>query len=320
MTPAPTTATRVTRRSGRREGGACSPPRARSAAPSRRPAASPRPASTTIGPSESAKSRLFAPGRSGASHSTKGVKPPIAPSAPMIAACRRRGRSSQRREARRRRRRLRGSRPGSRSAKSSPVEDPDGRRMEDRRAKDDLRERVLGVLARLAAAGEERLQRLRRELDDPVAVDPPRPAALEQRDRAGENMQSFTRSAPCGRCTSAISGSSRRIRSSISLARACASASACRGAEPQREVGDETLVGVEEAQLARGRAASPRGRSARRPSRVAGDLAPAPPSPRPAARGASARRSTSGTAVADRALDLLGDRVRLRRARGRREA
>ena len=43
----------------------------------------------------------------------------------------------------------------------------------------DLGERVLGVLARAAAAGEERLQRLRGELDDAVAVDPPGPAALE---------------------------------------------------------------------------------------------------------------------------------------------
>src|SRR5215213_265633 len=38
-----------------------------------------------------------------------------------------------------------------------------------------LVQRVLRMLARVAAAGEERLQRLRRELDHAVALDPPRP-------------------------------------------------------------------------------------------------------------------------------------------------
>ena len=52
--------------------------------------------------------------------------------------------------------------------------------MEHRRAQVDVGERVLGVLARVAAAGEERLQRLRGELDHPVAVDATRPAALER--------------------------------------------------------------------------------------------------------------------------------------------
>ena len=40
-----------------------------------------------------------------------------------------------------------------------------------------LVERVLGVLAGVAAAGEERLERLRGELDHAVALDPPGPAA-----------------------------------------------------------------------------------------------------------------------------------------------
>ena len=47
--------------------------------------------------------------------------------------------------------------------------------------------------------------------------------------------------------TSAISGRSRRMRSSISLARACASESAAR-VEAEREERDEALVGAEEAE------------------------------------------------------------------------
>ena len=138
-----------------------------------------------------------------------------------------------------------------RERKSSPVEDAHRRRMEDRRAEDDLGERVLGVLARLPAAGEERLQRLCGELDHPVAVDPARPAPLELAS-AGENMQSFT--AVGSVCTTsrrrspgAERGSAPRSRS----ARACASASAARGSRPQREVRDETFVGVQEPQLLR---------------------------------------------------------------------
>ena len=58
-------------------------------------------------------------------------------------------------------------------------EDAHARRVQDRWAELDVSERVLGVLARAAAPGEERLQRLRGELDDAIAVDPTRPAALE---------------------------------------------------------------------------------------------------------------------------------------------
>ena len=52
--------------------------------------------------------------------------------------------------------------------------------MQDGRAQVDIRKRVLGVLARRAAAGEERLERLRRELDHAVAFDAPGPASLER--------------------------------------------------------------------------------------------------------------------------------------------
>ncbi len=41
-----------------------------------------------------------------------------------------------------------------------------------------VRQRELGVLARGPAPGEERLQRLRGELDDTIAVDPADPPAL----------------------------------------------------------------------------------------------------------------------------------------------
>ncbi len=51
---------------------------------------------------------------------------------------------------------------------------------DNRRPQVDVGERVLGVLARIAATGEERLQRLGRQLDDPVALDPAGPAALER--------------------------------------------------------------------------------------------------------------------------------------------
>ena len=50
--------------------------------------------------------------------------------------------------------------------------------MQDRRPQVDLVQRELGVLARLAAAGEEGLERLRRELDHAVALDAAGPAAF----------------------------------------------------------------------------------------------------------------------------------------------
>ena len=102
------------------------------------------------------------------------------------------------------------------------------RRLKHRRAQVDVGERVLGVLARRAAAGEERLQRLRGELDHLVALDPPGPAALERelprREHAELHGSVWT-------ITSAMSGRSRRIRSSISLARAWASSSRLRAVE-----------------------------------------------------------------------------------------
>ena len=60
------------------------------------------------------------------------------------------------------------------------VEDPDRRRVQHRREENRLVERILGVLASRSTPGEERLQRLRGEMHDPIAVDPPDPPALQR--------------------------------------------------------------------------------------------------------------------------------------------
>ena len=59
------------------------------------------------------------------------------------------------------------------------VEVADRRRPKHGRTQHDVGQRVLRVLAGLAAAGEERLERLRRELDHAVALDPAWPSPLE---------------------------------------------------------------------------------------------------------------------------------------------
>src|SRR5207237_3529735 len=59
------------------------------------------------------------------------------------------------------------------------VEVADGGWVQNGWAEVDFVERILGMPARDSTAGEERLQRLCRELDDGVALDDPRPAALE---------------------------------------------------------------------------------------------------------------------------------------------
>src|SRR3954470_5234619 len=96
------------------------------------------------------------------------------------------------------------------------------RRLQHRRTEVDVGEGVLGVMACGPPAGEERLQRLRRELYDLVALDQSRPAALELQFPRREHAESH--GSVCT-TTSAISGLACRIRSSISLARAWASAS-----------------------------------------------------------------------------------------------
>src|SRR5581483_1916366 len=94
------------------------------------------------------------------------------------------------------------------------AEDADRRRMQDRRPQDDVGERVLRVLACLSAAGEERLQRLRGELHDAAVLDSSRPAAREIAVPRREHAEPHARGS-VWTITSAISGRSRRIVSSI---------------------------------------------------------------------------------------------------------
>src|SRR5439155_4931179 len=70
------------------------------------------------------------------------------------------------------------------------VEVTDGGWVQHGRAKVDLGERILRVSPGRAATGEERLQRLRRELDDRVALDDARPAALELQVARSEHAES----------------------------------------------------------------------------------------------------------------------------------
>ena len=169
--------------------------------------------------------------------------------------------------------------------------------MQDRRPRGDLVERVLRVLARRAAAGEERLQRLRGELDR-RGRRRSGPASRASSSRSfGLNMQSLT--VRCGRLTSAISGSARRMRSSISLARAWASASALAGSSAERQERDQPVVGLRgSAARAAARPSPPddarsRPRASRSTSAPSGASASAA---RPAARGASAPTRPPGTA------------------------
>ena len=154
---------------------------------------------TTTGPIDVAKSVLFTPGRSAAAHTFASEKPPIAPSAPIIAASPSPWRSSRdpaghgdvgvRADDR-------GRVPEREVELPERREHPQPGRREHRRPELDVRERILGVLARGGAAAEERLQRLRRELDDPIAVDPPGPAALERRFRRREHAELHAGPAP----------------------------------------------------------------------------------------------------------------------------
>src|SRR5215216_6482189 len=101
-----------------------------------------------------------------------------------------------------------------------------GRRLEHRRQQFDLGQGELGVVTHLPAAGEERLKRLGGELNDALAVDTPRPAA--DHVGAGRSEHAQPHGSVCT-TTSAISGRRSRMRSSTSLASACASASVCSG-------------------------------------------------------------------------------------------
>ena len=80
------------------------------------------------------------------------------------------------------------------------VEDPDRRRMEDGRQQPHALERIDGVLPRGAAAREERLQRLGREVHDVVVLDPADPPALHRVVDGMEHAEPHqSATARCGR-------------------------------------------------------------------------------------------------------------------------
>ena len=192
---------------------------------------------TSAGPIESAKSLLFdgpkpearsARSRSRAVQSFASVTPPIAPSAPITAATaetRVELASSPPETARPRRARTRArvaEREERRLVALGRAEHAHARRVQHGGPKLDVVERVLRVLAGAAASREEGFERLCRELDDAIAVDPTRPAALELGALGAEHAEFH---GSVWTITSAISGCSRRMSSSIALACACASSS-----------------------------------------------------------------------------------------------
>ena len=170
----------------------------------------------------------------------------------------------------------------------------------------DLVERVLGVLARRAAAREERLQRLRGEVDHPVAVDSSDPAPLQRVVDRMEHAEPHYGSV-CT-TTSAIAGTALRTRSSIALARPCASAS--EPALPSPSVRNTTIPSsVRTKRSSRG--------SAPVSSRTAASIARGVDVDLLAGRRLPKRLEVRlhapdlGNVRTDRRLDLLGDVVRL---------
>ena len=89
--------------------------------------------------------------------------------------------------------------------------------MEYRREEHDVVQRVLRVLSRSPSTREEGLERLRSQLEHPLAVDAPDPAALQRVADRMEHAEPHQGSV-CT-TTSAIAGTTVRTRSSIALAR-----------------------------------------------------------------------------------------------------
>ena len=273
--------------------------------------------------------------RSRADQSFITVKPPIAPSAPMIAAhlelvvelARALGIRAPRPPGRR-------SRPGSRSRRPACSYHSGGTslpRSAPRRPHVLLerhRSRAPPAGAAPAAAGRRRRARTRRArapTPPPVKNDCSVCAASwitrspsirpgQPRSSAssfGVNMQSFTDLARCGRSISrdrraARGGSAPRSRSRARAPRRAARA----GSRPSVRKTTSPSSVCEEAQLARRRARRSRDdprRPPRRRARPRRRRRAAPPPPRPAARGASARRRPPARAALDRLLDLARD-------------
>ena len=133
---------------------------------------------TTTGPSTIPKSDRFTSGCSaGSCHSTIAVVPPISPPAPITTAIR----------ARAERRVPATGTFGPTTAvalakrnEPSVVEEPHRRRVLHGHEQGDVGERVLRMHARAAADEEERLQRLRGEVEHPVVLDAADPPAVER--------------------------------------------------------------------------------------------------------------------------------------------
>ena len=199
------------------------------------------------------------------------------------------------------------------------VEVADGRRVQHGRAQVDLVQ-AYSACSRAAAAGEERLQRLRGELDNAVALDPPGPAALAlaaRGEHAKPHPHSYLPTPPPPHALSRLGvdddlGDLGQLASDSLLDRArlrVRVGERRRRVEAERQVGDDAF-GVRRKRSSRGG-----------PAGLALDEALDPPSASrsisglPPGLGERLRcvwtASTSGTAAHDRALDLLGDLVRL---------
>src|SRR5439155_21506529 len=104
------------------------------------------------------------------------------------------------------------------------VEDADRRRIENRREQRHLVEPVLRVLARASAAEEERLQRLRGQVEHALAVDPADPPSLHrvvvrvehaEPHRSTDSIRSATTRVSPGDVSALTPGMARRATSGV---------------------------------------------------------------------------------------------------------
>src|SRR3954447_10883236 len=260
----------------------------------------------TTGPSVSAKSRCFAPWSCGANHSTSGVKPPIAPPAPMIPATR----STD-------------SAPGTPGSPSTALIAAGVAKTKSPASSKIRTEggRSTGARKTTSASGYSACSRA---WPPPVknacsvcaaswiTMSPSiRPGQPRSRSwSTGENMHSLTVSPSLGLRMHDDVGDLWMLPPDELLdpARVGVRGRECAGAEPQRQVGDEPLVGVDEPQL-RGIDAQLGADDAAHRRGVARDLG--------AGRFLRERlevrphRGHLRNRELDRPLDLLGDRMRL---------
>ena len=164
---------------------------------------------TTTGPNTRPKSDCFTVGDSaGSCHSRSAEKPPISPSAPITAATRAHAVSAVPRDGDVRTDERRRVREAERIGRGEEAH----RRRLHRDEKRHVGERILGVLTGAAAAEEERLQRLGREVEHAVAVDATDPAALERVVVRVEHAEAHAPIQPVARRVRARCGRSPRRR------------------------------------------------------------------------------------------------------------